>query len=152
MNRKRSKVYISLGLVWLLTAVGLIIWQLQQPATITIQWRTVTEQNTAGFQLYRSHYPDRDFQLISDQIIPSQGTALSGHTYHYTDAHTAANQTYYYLLEEIEYNGRATRHTDDIFSSQATTFTPVSLATITLVALVGLGFVAIGVKRSVPTT
>lgn len=124
----------------MLASLVQILWLLGTPPVLTIQWTTSTEQNTAGFQLYRSLTPDGDFLLLTPDIIPSQGSSVTGHTYKYTDHTIEANRSYHYLLEEVEFNGNRTQHTDDIFSGQATTFSNWQLLLIGLTLLVGFAF------------
>ncbi|MGQ9491610.1 MAG: hypothetical protein ACUVR4_00790 [Anaerolineae bacterium] len=50
-------------------------------APVRIEWRTETEINTAGFNLYRSESPAGPFDVkVNDQLIPPAADPLTGKT------------------------------------------------------------------------
>jgi len=107
---------IGVGILWLLLAVALIIYQLVIPGRVEITWETATEQRTAGFNIYRSSEPIQGFVLINeDQLIGSQGGSVFGARYSYFDDNVEAGKTYYYLLEEVEFDGTKNRYDDELF-------------------------------------
>ncbi|HZD10679.1 MAG TPA: hypothetical protein VE553_04990 [Candidatus Binatia bacterium] len=101
---------IVLGALWLLLAALVAVTQLLQPSPITIEWRTETEVNAAGFNLYRAPAADGPYQKINDQLIPGEGSASDGASYVYTDHAIQPGQTYFYQLEDVELDNSVTRH------------------------------------------
>jgi hypothetical protein len=73
---------------------------------INIRWGTATELNTAGFFVQRSVDQNNYIRLHSD-IIPAQGSGVTGWEYEYTDSNLPNGQTFWYKLEEIETNGKS---------------------------------------------
>jgi len=51
---RSSKALIYLGCLWFAFGVSIIVYGVTQPPVITIQWQTESEQDTAGFNIYRS--------------------------------------------------------------------------------------------------
>lgn len=76
-------------------------------APVRIEWRTETEINTAGFNLYRGESPDGPFDVkVNEQLIPPSADPLTGKSYVYVDRTAQVGVTYYYQLQEVEKNGR----------------------------------------------
>lgn len=101
---------IVLGILWLLLAAAIVASQFSQATPIKIEWRTETEVDTAGFNVYRSTSPDGQYVKINEQLIPGQGSATSGASYEYVDEQVEVGQTYYYRLEDIELDNSTERH------------------------------------------
>jgi hypothetical protein len=91
-------------------AAAVVLYQFASPPEIQIQWVTATEYNTAGFNLYRSETPDGEYRQINDMLIPSSDDpALGGH-YLYLDREVTRGKSYYYVLEDVEYDNIRERH------------------------------------------
>jgi hypothetical protein len=106
---------IGASLLWLLLAAALLVYQFGYPANVEITWETATEQQTAGYNIYRSSDPAGLYVLVNtDQFINSEGDSLSGATYSFIDDDVKAGETYLYMLEEIESDGTQIRYEDDI--------------------------------------
>ena len=113
---RSGTLLIGVGILWLLLAGVLLIYQLVTPGRVEITWETATEQRTAGFNIYRSSEPTQGFALINrDHVISSQGGSVSGARYSFFDDDVEAGKTYYYLLEEVEFDGTQKRYNDEIF-------------------------------------
>ena len=107
----------SAGIFWLLLAAALLVYQAGDPATVEITWETATEQQTAGFNLYKSSQPDRGFTRINGgQLIASQGGPLSGASYSFIDNEVEGGKIYFYVLEEVEFDGSQNRYEDELFA------------------------------------
>ena len=76
--------------------------------SVTLAWETATEVDNAGFNLYRAKLENGKYKKINDTLIPAQGDTVSGASYSYID--TPGNGTFYYKLEDIDYNGVSTMH------------------------------------------
>jgi hypothetical protein len=101
-NSSSQRLLIFIGVLWLLLAAAIIISQLSAPTPIRIDWETETEINTAGFNIYRSEAIDGEYVLLNDVLIPSNGNAVSGAQYSFTDENVVAGRTYFYRLEDVE--------------------------------------------------
>jgi hypothetical protein len=77
-------------------------------ATVTVEWSTATELNTAGFNLYRGETKDGPFTRINAELIPASPDPLIGGSYIFTDTAVTGGHTYYYQLEDVETSGTAT--------------------------------------------
>jgi len=107
---RSTRVVIGLGIMWITLALVIVFLPFFDPPKIDIEWETETEIETAGFNIYRSDTADGEFIRINDQIIPSQSDAVSGATYNYADYNVERGKTYYYQLEDIEYDNTTQRH------------------------------------------
>jgi len=111
-----SNLLVALGILWLLLATALLIYQLANPRTVEIKWETATEQQTAGFNLYRSKNPDEAYELVNkDHFINSLGGPVTGAEYSYIDTDVTAGETYFYVLEEVEFDSSKNRYENEIF-------------------------------------
>ena len=75
-------------------------------APVRVTWKTETEMNTAGFNLYRATSPDGPFtEKVNAELIPPAADPLTGKEYTYLDTSAQAGITYYYQLQEVERSG-----------------------------------------------
>lgn len=111
-----SNWLIYTGILWLILAIFLLIYQAANPASVRVEWETATELNTAGFQLYRSNLPFGEFDLITPELIPANGDSVSGASYTFVDENVEAGETYFYVLEEVEFDSSTNRYEEDMFS------------------------------------
>jgi hypothetical protein len=78
---------------------------------ILLEWTTITEVDTEGFNLYRALEPGGEKELLTAVPIPSQHPGESlGADYQYPDGDVEAAVTYYYWLEEVHILGLTTLH------------------------------------------
>jgi hypothetical protein len=103
-------IMAALGFMWFLLAIAIVVIQFAIPPKIEIEWVTETEFETAGFNIYRSETEDGQFVRINDQLIPSQSDAVSGAMYTFVDENVDRGKTYYYRLEDIEYDNSTHQH------------------------------------------
>ncbi len=101
---------LLLGSLWLVLAVATLLIQLLTPPKIEIEWITETEFETAGFNIYRSESAAGEFVKINERLIPSQADAQSGATYLYVDEGVERGKSYYYRLEDVEYDNSTEQH------------------------------------------
>ncbi|HSM56629.1 MAG TPA: hypothetical protein VK879_10785 [Candidatus Sulfomarinibacteraceae bacterium] len=106
----QDRLLIFLGLLWLVLAGAIIFTQFSRPTPIQIEWKTETEINTAGFNVYRGPSESGPFTQINEQLIPSEGSAVSGASYHFVDENVSPGETYYYQLEDVELDNSAQTH------------------------------------------
>lgn len=79
-----------------------------EAGSVTLTWETGTEIDNAGFNLYRATSPDGPWTKINAALIAAEGDAVAGASYSYADAPGAG--TFYYQLEDVDYNGVSSRH------------------------------------------
>lgn len=110
VRRRPERVFLLLGLLWLGLAVAIVVTQLVTPPKIEIRWVTETEFETAGFNIYRSEAADGEFVQINERLIASAADPAAGASYSFTDETVAAGRTYYYRLEDVEYDSSRQQH------------------------------------------
>jgi hypothetical protein len=79
----------------------------QMGRDVLLQWETASEVDCAGFHLWRSERKDAGYQKITTAMIASQGGASWGAKYSYTDFTVMSGKTYYYKLQDVDYNGKS---------------------------------------------
>ena len=77
---------------------------------MTLKWVTETEVDNEGFNIYRAEAEDGKYEQINDAIIPACGSATQGAVYTIADEGLKNRRTYYYKLEDIDFNGVSTFH------------------------------------------
>ncbi len=73
--------------------------------SVRIEWRTMSETNNLGFNLYRSERPDGKFEKINPVLIKGAGTDATLHDYQFADGSIEPGKVYYYYLEDVAFNG-----------------------------------------------
>jgi hypothetical protein len=129
--------FIWLSLAALIAAIISLLLPLGSASSITVEWTTASELNTAGFNLYRSESAAGDYQRLNAELVPGSTDPLTGGSYSYTDTNVIAGRTYYYQLEDIETSGATTRH--EPYQVVAGTGSNISGLTI---GLLGIGLLA----------
>ena len=76
----------------------------------SVEWETVSEVGTVGFNLLRQDPATGEFAQVNDGLLPGLLTAPHGGVYRYLDRAVTPGQTYSYLLEEIEATGDSRSH------------------------------------------
>jgi hypothetical protein len=104
MQRLKTLALVSVWLSLCLAACA------PAKADVVVEWTTANEVNTAGFNLYRSESPDGPYAQVNSNLIPASSDPLAGGQYQYRDDSVQPGRTYYYQLEDVEYNGATTRH------------------------------------------
>jgi hypothetical protein len=74
--------------------------------SVTLRWRTASEVDMAGFNLYRSLGMNGNFARINPQLVPAQGTGTEIREYQYRDVDLNNGLHYYYKLSTVEISGR----------------------------------------------
>jgi hypothetical protein len=76
---------------------------------VSIQWRTESEINNLGFDVYRSESPDGKFVKVNPAYIKGAGTDATPHDYKFVDESAVVGKTYYYYIEAISFSGERDR-------------------------------------------
>ncbi len=77
---------------------------------VTLMWRTESEIDTAGFNIYRGVIGSSEMTKLNDTLIPAKGTATSGAEYTYVDDDVRNGIIYIYKLEDVDTAGTVTEH------------------------------------------
>jgi hypothetical protein len=77
---------------------------------VVFEWKTETEIDNAGFNLYRSQAENGEYTKINSSLIPAKGSSAQGSSYEFVDTNVQNRKTYYYKLEDIDLNGKSTMH------------------------------------------
>jgi hypothetical protein len=135
---KRSNL-IWLALALLLAASLSLLLPLGTTSTVTIEWTTASELNTAGFNLYRSDTATDNYVRLNAELIPGSTDPLTGGAYRYVDRSVIAGRTYYYQLEDIETGGASTRHEPyQVVANASSGFNGLTLGLIAAAVIAGL--------------
>jgi hypothetical protein len=108
------------------------------PGTVIVEWTTETEVDLAGFNIYRSESLDGPYAKLNATLIPASPDPIAGGSYSYTDAGAEAGVTYYYKLEDVELDGKATIHGPITVVAEGNVVSQVSQAGV-LIALLAAG-------------
>ncbi len=93
------------------TAVSLVYFKaIAMQDHISIQWKTATELDNAGFHIWKSEIANGKYEKITGFIIPSQGGSTWGSEYSYDDFQVIPGKTYHYQLQDIDYAGKSAFH------------------------------------------
>ena len=92
------------------TAITLLYFKARAVAdgSVILTWKTATEVDNAGFNIYRARSEGGLYTKINNTLIPARGNATSGAWYKFTD--TPGEGKSYYKLEDVDYNGVSTMH------------------------------------------
>lgn len=72
--------------------------------SILVSWITLNETNNAGFDLLKSEN-GIDFEFV--KFVDGQGTVSTPFNYSFEDEEVEFNKTYYYRLEQHDFNGQS---------------------------------------------
>lgn len=76
----------------------------QNGPTVRLEWTTLTEHNTLGFEVQKSHSSAAGFVTLPNSFVPGHGTTSEPHDYVWIDS-LASSGTWYYRLKQIEQDG-----------------------------------------------
>ncbi len=82
------------------------------PGRVRIAWRTESQEECYGFNIYRAGEEGGKFAKINKGIIPGEGSTNIPKTYCYEDRSVERGKTYFYYIEEISNQGVAVKLED----------------------------------------
>ncbi|MHC4662635.1 MAG: C25 family cysteine peptidase, partial [Planctomycetota bacterium] len=77
---------------------------------IVVMWHTGVEIDNFGFNVYRSTDPDTGYDRINPAVIVGLGTSSAGGHYAFRDLTAEPATTYYYLVQDVEFDGDSMFH------------------------------------------
>lgn len=73
--------------------------------SVTLRWRTESEVNNLGFNIYRSEKREGPFIKINQSLIPGAGNSAMPNKYQFSDKNVIKDKTYFYYIEDIDIVG-----------------------------------------------
>ena len=129
---------LLLGILWLILTVVLIVSQVVVSPAIKLEWQTETEFETAGFNILKSERDTGVYTQINDKLIASQADPAAGASYVFTDEDVVAGRTYYYRLEDVEFDNTTTFH--EVVTGEAEQIDAWALVLIGICFVIGMLF------------
>jgi hypothetical protein len=77
---------------------------------VKLGWTTESEVDNAGFNIYRAETQDGAYVKVNAELIAAKGSSTQGASYVFTDTSAQNRKTYYYKLEDMDFNGSASTH------------------------------------------
>lgn len=77
------------------------------PGRVFIRWRTETQEDNYGFNIYRADKPDGQYKKVNKSIIPGEGSTNIPRDYCYMDTPLPRGETFYYYIESVSTGGVA---------------------------------------------
>jgi hypothetical protein len=77
---------------------------------VTAMWRTATEVDNAGFRVLRTDVRTNKTVPLNTNLIPAQGSNVSGFDYAYVDSTAVNGKRYVYKIEDWDINSVNTIH------------------------------------------
>lgn len=97
----------------------------QADGSILVYWRTESELDTTGFQVYRALSANGPWDtVVNTQNADPGGTYGAEYTFTDPASNLVLGTTYYYMLEEIESGGATNRYEEASWIRQATAGNP----------------------------
>ena len=76
---------------------------------VHLRWRTESEVENLGFDVFRGKERDGPFFKINDFLIPGAGSSPVPHEYEFADADVVEGCRYFYYLEDVDTRGQTNR-------------------------------------------
>jgi hypothetical protein len=70
-----------------------------------LKWKTASEQENFGYDIYRSDTEDGEFEVINEDTLEGAGTTVNETAYEFYDDNIDPCKVYYYYIESIAMNG-----------------------------------------------
>ena len=83
---------------------------LANDGVVTLKWKTESELNNLGFNIYRSLVDKNDYKKLNATLIPGAGNSSTAHDYSFADRDVENGVTYFYKLESIDFDGSSRFH------------------------------------------
>lgn len=70
-----------------------------------IKWKTASELNNFGYEIYRSDTEEGDYEVVTEDVIEGAGTTTDESNYEFRDDTIDPCKKYYYYVESISTDG-----------------------------------------------
>ena len=135
----RAARLVSAGVIMLGLVMGGLAFLHWGPSPVIIEWTTANELNSAGYNIVRGENPDTINTLINEQIIPPGSDPVKGSKYRYEDSSVQAGTTYYYSLQEVDFEGNLSEYGPIIATAKRGGRLELTLAVVLVLAgIIGL--------------
>jgi hypothetical protein len=74
---------------------------------VTLVWRTESEVDCAGFNIWKSESEGSDYSKITTALLPGRGNSSSAYEYSFTDRNVVRSGLYWYKIEEVSTIGES---------------------------------------------
>ena len=96
---------------------------------VIVKWRTESELNNLGFNVYRSTRLDGDYVKVTPVLIMGAGTEATPREYSFIDEDVVVGNTYYYYIEDVDFSGKTNRsHIIEVTVGKQTVIIPIKSA------------------------
>lgn len=75
------------------------------PGRVIIRWRTETQEENLGFNIYRSETPEGPYVKVNPSLIPGEGSTNIPKDYCYEDKPLPRGKVFYYYIESVSTAG-----------------------------------------------
>ena len=79
-------------------------------SSVLLSWRTGSELDNLGFQLYRGLAENGPWTRLNASLIPGLGSSALGQAYSFRDTGLQNGTRYYYRLEDVDASSKVTSH------------------------------------------
>ncbi len=101
--------YVSSTSEYTPTVIDLVRFEaFPEPVAVRLEWETASETDNLGFRVWRSEQQESDFQPLTENLIPAEGSPVSGAEYSFEDSAVMGGIIYWYKLEAIDSSGAST--------------------------------------------
>lgn len=76
------------------------------PGRVFIRWRTETQEDNYGFNIYRADKPDGDYRRVNRTIIPGEGSTNVPKEYCFMETGLPRGSVWYYKIESVDTMGK----------------------------------------------
>ncbi|MBX7244494.1 MAG: hypothetical protein K1X53_03290 [Candidatus Sumerlaeaceae bacterium] len=77
------------------------------PGRVRVRWRTETQEDNYGFNIYRGRHADGPYVKVNKSIIPGEGTTNIPKDYCFAESPLPRGETFYYYIEHVTNKGVA---------------------------------------------
>jgi hypothetical protein len=88
---------------------------------VKLSWSTAAEIENFGFNVFRNAAANGEYEKINTRIIPGAGNSTEPQHYAYVDANVTPGNTYWYKLQNVDFNGNSKFHGPVPVTVEATT-------------------------------
>jgi hypothetical protein len=76
------------------------------PGRVFIRWRTETQEDNYGFNIYRADKENGDYVRANDKIIAGEGSTNVPHEYCFMDTGLERGSVWFYYIESVSLQGK----------------------------------------------